>query len=573
MFDKRNWLEGGMAGASLEDIKASADAIEELILDDVRVWSLAFGRTRLVNRLGITMSRLHRLLSSKKPAKPNFDLIYRIHHAFGLEWPYIFTTNLHEAASLDIVSNSFSQERKPPDEKVINLEENRVRERIRQVVEKTGLTKCAEGCGIARATLHSYLESTSLSVSLLWRLHLYTGVPYTTLVTGKFLEEEKALSDSVGSPDDQQGRFPDLFEPIVRLAERHSHDKKSDALQSRLDYLNLLMGRRIPISQFLRLVRILSLFENARGNYDIAADLTRKGWGRLKKEDSGNMLFLLTLHLGIAAHLQVPGLSDEIAEHIRGVTDNKIVLTNVYRVQANEACVKMEMFEAERLARKAALLAYNVTGPLKRNNQAYAEYVLALCAWPLGDYAEALSRIERLLDSPDTPNTAKNAMLALEINIRTWLRDAAGAARAIRQLKKYSAPVAEVKAFRKALDIYQLRLLMLKEEMHEPLSSTEERKRNNLLDKLAKDVEEISDTDARGNLAVSIYLARSDRKPIKSILYKLIRGELSRQDSPIYVLPDLLDAVKKAGLWSGEVEEWKNRVVGKGMLYLDMPRP
>ncbi|TET34343.1 MAG: hypothetical protein E3J72_14375 [Planctomycetota bacterium] len=562
-----------MTRANVEEIVVSSEAVEQLLAGSLRIATFSFGRTRIVKAMGISMSRLHRLLSLKKPARPTFDLVYRMHRRLGLDWPYIFTARHHEGLALDILGKSLEKELPEIDEQEIDREEEKTRERLREIINRIGLTKCAKGCGIARATLHSYLETTGLSVSLLWRIHLFTGEPYSVISSGRLDEEEKALSESMENPEDVTGRFSDLYEPVVCLAERCAYEGLYETIDMHAPFLRSMLEKKLRISQHTRLVRILALYEKGRKNINDADALLKKCWQKLKKSEGSTNLALLTLYMGVAAGLQVPGLSKEIADHIKSLTDDNLILANIYRVQANEACIMMKMFEAEHLARTAILHASNVTGPFRNNAIAYAKYILTMASWPLGDYEETLSRVERLLAWPPTPHGVRITLVEIEFNIRVWLRDAAGTGRALKQLKKYSSHVSNTKAFRRSHDIYHLRFLLLKEDIQGSLFPAEERKKNSLAGRMLTLGDEVADTDVQSILAVCRYYSRGDREGLKTILDGLLGGTLPRHSAPILSLPDLFEAARKAGLWSRDLEDWKDSAVENGMLYLELPRP
>jgi len=562
-----------MKGTNPEDIAISTAAVEELLAGSLRITSMAFGRTRIVKALGISMSRLHRLLSQKKPARPTFDLIYRMHRNLGFDWPFLFTAQHHEGVILNILAKSLAKNNSPIDEKEIEEQEDKVRIRLREIIQKESLTRCAKGTGIPRASLHSYLESTSLSVSLIWRIHLFTGVPYTIIITGKLSEDEKSIQQKTTDTKDFSGRFPDLYEPIVSFAERCAYAAMYEAVSGYVPFIYDLLDKKMTTPQYMRLVRILSLFEKGKRNYKVADLIVKKGWQRLKKSRDSSNLALLTLHLGIAAGLQVPGLSGEIASHIKSLTKDKLVLANVYRVQANEACIMMKMFDAERLARKASYFAENVKGPLKDNAFAYSQYILCMASWPLGDYAETLSRVDRLVAWPPTPHGARMTLIEIGISVRIWLKDVAGVAKGLKQLKKFSSQVSNSKIFRRTREIYQLRYLILKEEVQGSLSLSEDRKKNNFAGKLDALREDINDTDVHSILAVCRYYLRGDSSGIMDMLDGLLEGTLIRHSAPILSLPDLFEAARHAGLWSSKLEDWKDRAIENGMLYLELPRP
>ncbi|MHC4663100.1 MAG: hypothetical protein ACYS8W_15675 [Planctomycetota bacterium] len=564
-----------MERANVEDIIISSDAVEELFAGVLQLAVLTYGRTKTSKTLGISMSRLHRLLSKEKTVRLTFDLVYRMHHAFGLDWSLMFTL-CHENPMLSAMEKSLAGDVREISDEEIKAEEEKVRERLRKIVGRTGQTKCAEGCGIGRTTLHSYLETTSLSLALIWRIHLFADVPYSTILTGKESDEEKLLRESITDPKDAWGRFPDIHQPVVSLAEKYAYNPSMNkSTEGYVPFLNNLLEQKIGIAQFSRLIRILAMYEAGRKNFEAADALMHKGWQKLKKSKESSTMEVLMFHMGVAAVVQVPGLSKKIADHIRSMTDNHRILATVNRLQANEACLGMKMFDAERLVRKAGYHAVNIKEGEAYRDLAFSvcQWILCMISWGLGDFDETLWRTEQMLARPSTPLEIKVRLLYTDISARIWLQDVTGLGRALKQLRKYSSYMSNSKPFSRRLEIYELRLLVLKKNVQGSLSPSEEKKLNRIAANLNIMEKEIEDRDLLCILATSDYYLNGNTGGLERLLDDLLKGNAERVSAPIHSLPELCETVKEAGLWSRKLENWKKKAVEDGMQYLDLPRP
>ncbi len=557
-----------MSNDDVSDIILSSNAVEELFRLYVRQWALAVGRVNFAKTVGVSTSRLSRALSGATPA---YDLAYRIHETCKVHWPAVFTGAAATIGTVKSVAKAEEERDISLSERTVAAEETRARARLRDIVEKFGFMECSRGAGIAPASLHYYLTSTRLSLAVIWRLHLLTGTPYSEIAGGEQERQEKQLTENLGQDIELQGRFPDLSEAIVRLVERYVYNDMSEAAGQYVPHVERLLKKKLSQPQRVRIRRILALYYDDMNETKAASALVRKNWQDLTKGEV--KVSILLSHLTVTGHAGLLEHAREVAGCILKHSDDARVISQVYRVQAEIALEGMDIFTAEALARKAAHITMNAAPVHRPFILAQLENVLAICAWAFGDYSEALSRIERLQNSKVTPLHIRRTASELEINIRVWLRDVAGAFRALKVFGSSSVSVLNTEGFGRRMDIYRLRCLLLKKSRGIGLSAAEDRKLEALSERVPGRSYAECDLESGLVRAACIFLAHGEADPAKEFVKKLASGKRMRGGMPLCALPDFLDIVGEADLWNAGLERWKGGAIEKGVLNFNMLRP
>jgi hypothetical protein len=558
-----------MKELSVEELELSSEAVEALFRLYIRQWSLAVGRVNFAKTIGVSTSRLGRALAGATPA---FDLAYRIHETCAVSWPAIFTGAQATIMTLKSVAKAEKERDISLDGKSVALSEARARARIRDIVEEFGFMECSRRTGIAPASLHYYLNTTRLSMSLIWRLHLLTYVPYSDLLSGGEEKIEKLLREETGKETETTGRFDDVAEPIVRLVKRYVYNEMSEAAQPFVHYVEKLLKRKLSLPQKIRVRRILTLYYDDMGNKRSASVLVRQSWADLKKADVKPTILLG--HLTVTGHAGMLEHAEEVASYIMKRTDDPRIISQVYRVQSEIALENLEVYRAALLARKAAHITLNAAPVHRPFVLAQLENVLAICAWAFGDYNEALARTERLLASRVTPFHVRRVASELEVNMRIWQRDIPRVARALKSLGNCSVSVLNTEAFSIKMLIYRLRYLLLKKNSGSELSAAEEKKLSSLLTQVPDTADE-KKLDSEGRLAfiVCMYNASKDRQYLKNFIKVLASEKFPAGGTPLFALPDFVEAVREAGLWNRKLQLWQERAMEKGVMNFNMRRP
>ena len=245
------------------DIELSAGAVAELFRLYMRQWSLAVGRVDFAKTIGVSASRLNRAIAGATPA---YDLAYRIVKTCRVSWPAIFTASSATIGTLKKIARAEEDRDISLSEREVAAEEAHTRARLRDIVGEFGFMECARGAGIAPASLHYYLDSTRLTLSLIWKVHLVTGTPYTAIASGKADSRELKLRESAGRDDEPLGRFEDAVEPVVRLVERYVYNEMSEAARPYVACTEKLLDRKLTLPQKMRVMKVLALYLDDMGD-------------------------------------------------------------------------------------------------------------------------------------------------------------------------------------------------------------------------------------------------------------------------------------------------------------------
>lgn len=557
-----------MEKTNVEDILLSAKAVEELFRLNIRQWSLAVGRVDFAKTIGTSASRLTRAAGGAAPA---FDLAYRIHKTCGIDWCDMFTSASAPVSTLKKVTKAEKVRDVSLKEKEVSTAETQARARLRDVVEETGFMECCRATGIPPASLHYYLDSTRLSLSLIWRLHLVTGASYSLLTAGREEDEEKRLREEVRGSREFAARFDDVSEPVVRLVERFVYNEMSEAAEPCVAHLEKLLRGRLAPGRRIRVTRLLSLYWHEMGKPGAAAKMVTRNWRNIRdvKTDFG----ILLSHLTVAGHVGQLNHAQAVAAYTLKRTDDPRIVSQVYRVQAEIALQYLNVHEAAQLARRAVYVTMNASPAHRTVILSQLENVLALCAWAFGDYHEALARTGRLLGSSVTPFHARRTASELELNIRIWMRDIPGAQKALRLLSGCSVSMLNTEGFRWKIEIYRARLLLLRKDVGIELSAAEKKKDSVLSQTLSTGPARYVDSESRCVRAICLYRCGSETRELKNVLKELVSGKRDAAGIPLFAFADLMDASRDAGLQDKKFIVWRSEVMEKGVLSFNMCRP
>ncbi len=546
---------------NLDDLKLSCNAAEEIFRLNLQQWSFGVGVVNLAQVLGIWPARLKRAM---KRTTLTFDLAYRVHKACSIAWSDIFTSASNNQILMEQVAKAEKERKLTVNEHSVNLAEEEVRARLLDLVREIGHMECARCIGITPSSLHYYLNIRRIPLSLIWKIHLLTGVSYSVIASGEEEESEQRHKNSLGTQDEVYGRFDDLSEPIVRLVRFCLDNLIWERAQPFVPYVEKLQQRKLSLPQRMGLMRLFARYHNIRGNARKAARLLEKAWAELRKSKAN--LHLLRLHLYPAAMVSRWDMYERVADYILKMTDDPMTVFRVLQDRIAAALTSRRINETANLARH---LMYKMRGSdvkFKRPRLVWLENILAICAWMLGDWDEALFRTRKLLGSSAVKLSNKRLASEIELNIKIWLGDVPGAIKAIKTFAGCLAPGFEEAASNKHIDIYRLRCLLLKRDMGGTLSATEEKKLNRLLKKVSTLNEPGLEAEAICEHAICMYLAKNETKYLKNILDKLVSGKGFRRGALILALPDLLETARKAGLWSPKLEQWQKELIKKGVL-------
>ncbi|TET31608.1 MAG: hypothetical protein E3J72_22095 [Planctomycetota bacterium] len=561
-----------MSEPSVKEITRSSDSMEALFRLSVQRWAFAAGRVNFGKMLGVGTSRLNRAMSG---ASPSLDLAYRIHTVCGVSWPGLFTGAFLDGSNQSVIEAKKTGKLPPTAEEVAEAE-TRARLKIKELATEIGFTECWQKTGIARATFHSYLMSTRPSLALVWRMHLLTGVPYSFIIDGQEDETESKLRESLGKPDNFSGRFGDLLEPVIQLVEVGSYHNMTDIAGPHIGFIGELLSGELTLPQKIRLTTTLAVYWYELGELETAESYITKEWRALEKAGVESLSHFLTLrHAAIAMKIGEHKHAEEVTWQIMELTENPRIVSQFYRLLAEIALMRLNIFEATRLLRKAINICMDIESAPQTRDMIISrlEVDLIICAWASGDYREALSRMTSLLESSSAGFSIKGSFTEIEIYIRIWLGDISGTERAIKEFNKSSTSTVNVSAFRRTLDLFRLRLLLRKKDCGEKLSTGDKKKLNALLDEASLLGEKDFESDSFCVWAICMYYANDEKKYLKQILSKLVSGKRFFKGTPLFALPDFVEAVRKAGLWSKKCEQWQKKKTEEGLFVFNMRRP
>jgi len=557
-----------MSTTEAEKIVLSSRAMEELFGLYVRQWSLAVGRVNFAKTLGVSTSRLSRAIGG---ATPSFDLAYRIHKICGVEWPAILTGAQATIGTLKNISKAEKDRDISLDDKAVEECEAHVRARIRDLVDSLGFMECCRNADIAPASLHYYLDTTRLSLALIWKMHLLTKTPYSLIAGGKESAMEKELAISVTDEKNELGRFDDLSESVVRLVERYVYNEMSEAAGPYIAHVEKLLKKKLTATQQMRVRRILTLYHDEMGNVKKVHSLVMKNWQKLKKPSTDPRVLLG--HLTVTGHSGMYDHADKVANYILRTTDDPRIVSQVYRVLSEMALEHHDVYESAKLSRKAWHITMNAHPVHRPFILSQLEHVLATSAWAFGDYNDTLSRTRRLLASRITPFHIRRSTSELEFNVFIWLRNAAGATRSLKALSNCSESILNTEGFRCKTDLYRLRLLLLKRDQNMQMSVNEQKRRDALLEKNRIIPNIFVDSESIACHAVCMYIGYGDKKPMKEALDKILSVKGFKGGGPLYALPDFLEHITLADLGRKKLDNWREKVVETGLLNFNMTRP
>ncbi|TET33030.1 MAG: hypothetical protein E3J72_17770 [Planctomycetota bacterium] len=564
-----------MAKPSPEIIGLSSDAVEKIISWTLREASSVLGKRKLSSLLGLTRTRLDRLISSDKQVRLTFDVIYRMHVQLGLTWPGIFTPSWIPAVwKLQKEWSPKSEAFK--DEVILQSHEQKVRERIRKIVSGIGLTKCAAGCALPKGTLQTHLQSMNVPVSLIWRIHLHTGKPYTALLTGSMDENEEMLREGVGEATDLSGRLEDLYEPVICVAGsyiREGRHRKAAPYQS---ILRGLLDKRLSVPQTVRLCKLLAYYEKQSGSEDRAENTLRKAWKRIARaKDQQAAASLEPWLMDTAIEMRLTKLAKEIGDRIISTARETRALTVAYFQLAVVAFSDLEFFEAERLFRMSRMHS------LKLEQKPYRQYLrariyvnMAHILWAFGEGKDSLGKVDALLEETSLESDWKLGLLYLKIAILLWERNIPECLKAFRSYKSIHETQYGKSSESSTVTLLQTYVLLAARKTEKGVSSTDEKRLVNNLRNLGK--LKTSDISGRDRIMLGIcrYMTDKDSSILKAVTKEIISGKIfsTESDIPLEFLPHFLEAAKEAGFLSKQMKSWKEEMMKKGLLYLDITR-
>ncbi|MHC4662283.1 MAG: hypothetical protein ACYS8W_11395 [Planctomycetota bacterium] len=551
------------------DLELSAKAFEELFRMNMGQWSLAVGIVNFSNMLGITKPRLKRMIST---TSPTLDLGYRLHYACGLSWLDISVGDSPDS----IAERIAGRERQPRlfdlDTRVTKSVQE-ARERLRGVVAQVGFEECWQRIGIARATLHSYLGKIKIPLSVIWRIHLITGIPFSEIITGAEEEPEKELREKLGTEADVLGSFSSIYEPIVQLVDICCRMEKSETAKPYIPVLKKLFNRNLSVAQKLNLTKCLILYYLNYGMEEKAKQYVKKEWRIIRDGGKGPPAqFLLLRHSTYARYVGDWEHSEKVANRVLESIDDPRITSQIYRGLSELELMRFDISRAFLYARKGIHIAAGADPRVRDLIIAGLKDKLMMCEWASGDYTVALSRAESLLNSPAVPLANKFHASEIITHVRIWLGDPVKATRAARIMRKFSGLVFNMEIAKRKSDLYRLRILILEKE-NGTLRNTEKKKLKLLAAKASKFSTLQMDSDMYCLWAICLFHSLDEKKHLKKILSGIIAGKRGAKWIPMYTLPDLFEAVKNAGLWSKKVENWSRAAMDKGLFVFDIQRP
>lgn len=416
----------------------------------------------------------------------------------------------------------------------------------------------------------------NVPVSLIWRIHLYTGKPYTVLLTGSLDEGEEAFRESIGDALDANGRFQDLYEPILCLTEEYAHNDlyKKAALYKSI--MQDLLGKRLSIPQLVRLCRVLAYYEKKSGSEKKAEEIIRKVWKKVSKVKDPKAAAHFTRSLiNTAIEMRLSGLASDISEYVIMMVRNAHALSVAYFQLAVMAFGNLDIFEAERFFRMSRLHS------LELEQQTYKKYFIARIdafmahiLWIFGDWQDALGKVDALLEETSLETSWKMGLLYLEMAILLWRENIPDCRKAFRTYKSLHGMHYGKQAESVDLTLLQACILLAARKTKKGLSLTDERK----LQKASRMLRSIKSSDVTGKdrIMLSVYrsLINNDYSILKAVAGEIVSGKIfsTETDVPVEFLPHFVEAAKTSGVWSKKLESWKEKMIKKGLLYLGVRR-
>jgi hypothetical protein len=560
-------------GPSSRILRLSAESVERLLANALRHWSILFGRTRLAKQLGITHSRLGRIVGSSEAPRLSFDLTFRIHVGLGISWPGIFVPSYLEGDTLHVVRRALAREKAPVSRADVRKAEERLRTRLEEMVRERGLRGFSRLCGIPQATLHSYTVSAGIPLGALWRIHLATGTPYTWLVSGRTSPEEQAIAERVGRSDDPTGRFPDAYEPVVKMAGRLISMSRREGTAPWISVLRDLGSRRLSAPQEVRILRLLAGWHFRARRRDRGEAIFLRAWKRLESEGVASHPGTCLAHLEFADFYGLWELFEKIFASLESERNPPAVKAVLQIRRAGNRLGRLDVFGAVRSARRGEHQARFLPPPEREVVQANARYFQAVAAWAFGDAEEALGKIRQIERSPHLGIGGLSMLADLEFHIRIWRKEVGEAGRAWKRLSGFSPAFFESDAFQRKMDICRLRSLLLRREVSGALSTLETGELRDIDGRLRAVRTDRMGCEARCTLAVCRFLLHGDSGPIRRIARLLASGRGFPLGFPFFTLPDFMDAFRSAGISARGFEKWKSAAVEKGLLSLDLHGP
>ncbi|GEM_PF-2576313 len=555
------------AGPSPKVVDLSATSVEALLANALRYWSILFGKTRLAKKLGVTHSRLSRIVDAPEPPRLTFDLLYRIHANLGVSWTDVFVPPYLEGDTLNVVRRALESDARPVSRASVRKSEERLRARIAERVRDAGLRAVSRACTIPQATLHAYTVSAAVPLAALWRIHLGLDVPYTWLAEGKTSAEEQAFAERLGDPEDPCGRFSDLWEPIVKTASRRISMYKREGSGPWIAALEALLPKALSVPQEVRVLRLLAGWHFRMGKRPRGETLYRRAWDRLKKAGVEALPGLALGQLELADFYRLQDLFEDVfAVLSRGsVRPATEAVLSVRR--AGNLLNRLEIFEAARTARLAEHKARRLAPAEGEGTLSDARYYRAAIAWALADGEEARVKIRQAESSTRMGIGGLSLLADLSFHIHVRRRELAEAERAWKRQRAFSPAFFDGDRYRHKVDLCRLRLLLLKRDVTGALSSAE----GDEARALGRRLEGLKAADlgpeSRCMLAVCRHLAGGDREPLRRIARLLSSGKGFPMGFPHFGLPDFLEAARAADVSTPAFRRWKASVAAKGLLW------
>lgn len=364
---------------------------------------------------------------------------------------------------------------------------------------------------------------------------MLTERPVSELIEGVEEAEERELRRRVGSPDDFTGRFADLNEPVVRLAELAIYNESTGPVEP----LEPLWRGRTSIPQAARLSLILAANSRYRGQARRAGAFLLSGWQRLRRKRTYHAAMIF--HAAMAVHLGHHALASEVCRRIRRLTAVPSVVSQVYRIMADSALDRLRVDEAASMARRGLGLE---RGPSLTRDQ--LEETLAACAWLYGDLEEMQWRAMKLLRLPTAAAVLKRGAAQLILCSRIYLGNSATARTALRRFRAW--------ADRRHAALFECRVILME--------ASQDRQRALELLRQAEP-EQSEDSCLR---AICRFLLLGDRSRLRTEMRRLLEQGWSDGRHPVGNLRDFLRTLRAARLWDRRCQRWLDRAVRDGLV-------
>ncbi|MHC4664138.1 MAG: hypothetical protein ACYS8W_20945 [Planctomycetota bacterium] len=560
-----------MASPRKKDIILSSNAMEELFRLNLQQWSLSVGLVNFSKTIGVLPPRINSAISD---ATLSFDLACRINVCCGVSWPTIFM-GINPGITFESIQKAEKERKLDSVKSLVEEIERGTRNRLREIVEKEGFTRTSGLTGYAKSTLHGYLKTTRLSLALVWRIHLMTGIPFTEIITGKEDPDEQAYRARLESPSEFKGILHSLDEPICELVRLYCFDYASIAGVIRKPYIThmeKLRKNNLSPAQRSRLLYTLSIYRHQSGNKTKAVAYINEGRKALKNAGNSPLdNFLKLRQAGLEIEILTQEKNKGLEKIIKHARDPRIV-SQAYRMSAEVNFMRYNIFEAHRLIRKAIDTAHDIKSQNASFIRTDFEVHSAVCQYLMGDYRGSLDTVRRLFRSGTPWIITRLNSHEIEMYISIWLGKVTVAERLIKSIGKCAAAVTNILEFQTVLDLYRLRCLLLRRDSGLSYKTSDKKRTSALVRKAGK----INADKLRGDnyviFAICMYRAKNDSKHLKRLLGKLVSGKLMFPNAPLLSLPDLVETAKLAGLWKSPEKKWARKVSEKGLLIFNMKR-